>query len=62
MYNLEEMERTLSDKQRKHYDYLKSKRNIAKEYTDHISDRLELLKIMEIVKKIDTENKFIDKI
>lgn len=35
---------------------------MAKEYSDHIQERLEFLKIIDIVKKIEVENKYIDKI
>ena len=41
---------------------LATRRSLAKEYSDHIQDRLELLKIMEIMKKMETENKYIEKI
>lgn len=38
-----------------------AKRSMAREYSSHIEERLELLKIIEIVKKIEVENKYIDK-
>ena len=46
----------------KHKEFLNSKKEQAKEYTAHILERLELLKIIEIVKKIETENKYLDKV
>lgn len=39
---------------------LRAKRMVAKEYSDHILERLELLKIREIVNKIETENNYIN--
>ena len=38
------------------------KKTHAKEYTDHILERLELLKIIDVVKTIETENRYLDKV
>lgn len=38
------------------------KKTQAREYTDHILERLELLKIIDVVKKIEIENKYLEKV
>lgn len=43
-------------------EIINMKRSQAKEYTDHILERLELLKIIDVVKKIEVENKYLDKV
>jgi hypothetical protein len=40
---------------------LVNKKSVAREYSQHVVERLELLKIIEIVRKIESENKYIEK-
>lgn len=59
---LEKLEQTTNERGNKHQEYLNNKKLQAKEYTDHILERLELLKIQEIVFKIENENRYLQKV
>lgn len=50
------------DRETKLQDIMSLKRNQAREYTDHILERLELLKIIDVVKKIEVENRYLEKV
>lgn len=38
-----------------------NRKSMAREYSQHIVERLELLKIIDIVRKIESENRYIEK-
>jgi len=62
MSKLEKFEELHKEREGKLKEIVNMKRSQAKEYTDHILERLELLKIIDVVKKIEVENKYVEKI
>jgi len=59
---LEELQQTHEQKEGKHHQILNQRKTQAKEYTDHVQERLNLLRIIDIVKKIETENRYLQKV
>eukprot|EP00349_Pseudokeronopsis_sp_Brazil_P008771 CAMPEP_0202970356 /NCGR_PEP_ID=MMETSP1396-20130829/16309_1 /ASSEMBLY_ACC=CAM_ASM_000872 /TAXON_ID= /ORGANISM="Pseudokeronopsis sp., Strain Brazil" /LENGTH=58 /DNA_ID=CAMNT_0049698791 /DNA_START=493 /DNA_END=669 /DNA_ORIENTATION=+ len=41
---------------------MEGRKQQAKKYCDHIQERIDLLKIVDVVKKIETENEYLKKI
>ena len=59
---LQRLEEEQQEKIEKHRDIIYRRQTNAKEYTDHILERLELLKVVDIVHKIETEHRYLDKV
>eukprot|EP00347_Sterkiella_histriomuscorum_P022113 403331635 len=59
---LESLEKVHQEREGKLKEIVNIKKSHAKEYTDHILERLELLKIIDVVKKIEVENKYLEKV
>lgn len=62
MEKLQEMENAQHERKEKYQKSIINRKNTAKQYYDHILERLELLKIIDIVKKIETENNYLGKV
>lgn len=58
---LDKLEKVAEERGMKHKDFINHKKLLAKEYTDHILERLELLKIKDIVRTIEVENSYLSK-
>lgn len=53
---------TQKDKQSKHNQHINQISMKARSYSEMMNERVELLKVIEIVKKIESENSYLDKI